>query len=335
MTVPFIRALFILLCAVIGHQLGPVFFTAQAGAAASLWGLAAGGAAAAAVVFLERSLVRVSLAGLSAVVFGSLLALIVAKITNQAIEALQPDLKWADTLKLTIVLILCYLGVVLAIRGRDEFKIVVPYVKFQGQTLAESPFLLDTSVIIDGRILDVIRTKFIEGRCVVPAFVLKELQALADSSDDLKRARGRRGLDILGKLRADPAAALTIDERDFEGIPDADSKLVKLGRVMNARILTNDFNLNKVAELQGAVILNVNQLAEALRRVLVPGERLEVSLSREGKERDQAVAYLDDGTMVVVEKGKARIGSTLPVIVTSVIKTVSGQMIFARIEDGR
>ncbi|HSV31986.1 MAG TPA: PIN domain-containing protein [Atribacteraceae bacterium] len=190
--------------------------------------------------------------------------------------------------------------------------------------------ILDTSAIVDGRIADVCKTGFIEGDMLVPRFVLKELQQVADSQDPLKRSRGRRGLDILNRMRKEKKVNVRIADRDFPEIRDVDAKLIKLGKVIGGTVITNDFNLNKIAELEGVEVLNINDLANALKPYLLPGEELRVQIIREGKESDQGVGYLDDGTMVVVEGGKRHINNTLDTVVTSVLQTPAGRMIFVR-----
>jgi uncharacterized protein YacL len=190
--------------------------------------------------------------------------------------------------------------------------------------------LLDTSVIVDGRIADIARTGFLPGPMLVPSFVLTELQHIADSSDGLRRQRGRRGLDILNRLQKEPAISFRVTDLDVEGVRDVDDKLVILARQLRCPILTNDYNLNRVAELQGVTVLNINELANAVKAVYLPGESLEVQVIQEGKEAGQGVGYLDDGTMVVVEDGKAHIDRTIGVVVTKVLQTAAGRMIFAR-----
>jgi uncharacterized protein YacL len=192
--------------------------------------------------------------------------------------------------------------------------------------------ILDTSVIIDGRIIDLCQTKFIEGRLVIPRFVLKELQQIADSSDALRRNRGRRGLDILHKLQKLERVVVKIHDEDFPEINEVDAKLIKMAKVLDAKVFTNDFNLNKVAELEGVAVLNINDLSNALKSVVLPGELLEVKIVKEGKEYNQGVAYLDDGTMVVVEEARKILGQTVEVTVTSVLQTSAGRMIFGKID---
>lgn len=199
----------------------------------------------------------------------------------------------------------------------------------EGRGLEEHK-ILDTSVIIDGRIADICKTGFIEGTIVIPEFVLEELQHIADSSDLLKRNRGRRGLDILNKIQKELDVKVLIYEGDFEEISEVDSKLVKLAKVLRGKVVTNDFNLNKVCELQGVSVLNINDLANAVKPVVLPGEEIIVQVIKDGKEHGQGVAYLDDGTMIVVEGGREYIGTTMEVLVTSVLQTSAGRMIFAK-----
>ncbi len=192
--------------------------------------------------------------------------------------------------------------------------------------------ILDTSVIIDGRIADILRTGFLEGRLIIPGFVLEELQKIADSSDTLKRKRGRRGLDVVKAMQDDLLQQVEIVNTDYDDITEVDAKLVRLAKQIGGLVITNDFNLNKVAEIQGVGVLNINDLANAVKPVVLPGEDMLVFLAKEGKENGQAVAYLDDGTMIVVESGKKHIGESVNVVVTSVLQTSAGRMIFARMK---
>jgi len=331
MTFGFIRALFILICTVVGFQLGTAFQ-----GYGTFWGLVGAGIGAGIaffIILIEHLIGKVSLRGLSAAVFGLILALIVSKFLSGAIDLIpQIDPGTASTWKLVLVLVLCYFGMVFSMRGRDEFNLIVPYVRFDRQDQKDTILILDTSVIIDGRILDICQTKFVQGRFIVPRFVLKELQQVADSQDALKRNRGRRGLDVLNKLRKSPEVSVKIHEEDFPAVSSVDEKLVKLAKLLGAQILTNDFNLNKVAEFQGVTILNINELANALRPIVLPGEMMEVRLVKEGKEHNQAIGYLDDGTMVVVDNAKRFLGNIQHVMVTSVLQTAAGRMIFAKLD---
>jgi len=190
---------------------------------------------------------------------------------------------------------------------------------------------VDTSAIIDGRIQDILKTKFMEGKIVIPRFVLKELQQIADSTDPIKRQRGRRGLEILNTIQKESGLNLSLHEEEFPEVKEVDAKLVKLAQLLQAKILTVDFNLNHVASFQGVKVLNINELANALKPVVFPGEQMQIKLLKEGKEYNQGVGYLDDGTMVVVEDGRRLIGQEIKVVVTSVLQTPAGRMIFTKI----
>ena len=333
MTFGFIRALFVLISAIVGFQLGSAF--QGVGTVWALVGAAIGVGLAGVIILIEAGLGKLSLRGLSAAVFGLILALIISRFLTGAIDLI-PDMDpvFGSSLKLVLVLVMGYFGMVFAMRGRDEFNIIIPYIKFDRQDQKDTVLILDTSVIIDGRILDICQTKFLEGRFVIPGFVLKELQQVADSQDPLKRNRGRRGLDILNKIKKLQHVGVRIHEEDFTDISGVDEKLIKLAKLLSARILTNDFNLNKVAELRGITILNINELAQSLRPILLPGEMVEVRLVKEGKEHSQAIGYLDDGTMVVVDNARRLIGQSAQATVTSVLQTAAGRMIFARLEEG-
>lgn len=333
MTFGFIRTLFILISAVVGYQLGSDY--QGVGSAWALGGIGIGVGLSLLVILVEMGLGRLSLRGLSAAVFGLILALIVSRFVTGAIDLI-PEINpaLASSLKLVLVLILAYFGMIFAMRGRDEFNLIIPYVRFDRQDQKDEVLILDTSVIIDGRIHDICQAKFLGGRLVVPNFVLKELQQVADSADPLKRNRGRRGLDVLNKLKKIPHVTVRIDDEEFPEISTVDEKLIKLAKLLSGKVLTNDFNLNKVAEIQNVPILNINELAQALRPMLLPGETLELRLMKEGKEKDQAIGYLDDGTMVVVDGARKFIGQSTSVSVTSALQTAAGRMIFAKLEEG-
>jgi len=236
-------------------------------------------------------------------------------------------------------IILGYLGISVAIKKHGELITAVSGLPWIGKERVKDKKqnpqyykILDTSVIIDGRIADICKSGFIEGTLIIPGFVLKELQHIADSSDLLKRNRGRRGLDILHRIQKELDVKVEIDNRDFEDIAEVDSKLVKMGQVLKAKIITNDYNLNKVAELQGVSVLNINELSNAVKPVVLPGEEMVVHIVKDGKEFGQGVAYLDDGTMIVVDGGKKCVGDTIEVLVTSVLQTAAGRMIFAKLK---
>jgi uncharacterized protein YacL len=226
---------------------------------------------------------------------------------------------------------MAYLGIVLGSKKIDEFFDLA--FTTSKERLFDNVRILDTSVIIDGRIADVCDTGFIEGNLIVPRFVLEELQYIADSSDSIKRSRGRRGLDILNRMQKSTGINIEVVEQDFPELKGVDAKLVAMARKMSAKIVTNDFNLNKVAELQGIKILNINELANAVKPLVLPGEPMTVKIIKEGKEPGQGVAYLDDGTMIVVDNAQQCQGLTVEVWVTSVLQTTAGRMIFAELKE--
>ena len=331
MDLRFVRLCFVIISALLGSQVIGVAQDLPI-ALRTLLGAAAG----AILIFVEAAvhhIGRVSTRGFSAAVFGLLFGLIMAKLGSDAVALILVNQGAMAATRVALTWGFCYLGMALALRGRDEFNIIVPYVRLVRHDRGEEARVVDTSAIIDGRLLDLCQTGFIDGRLIIPRFVLKELQAVADSADPIKRGRGRRGLEVLKQLQQLPTIDVKIHDEDIPGIPETDEKLVKLAQVMGARIITNDYNLNKVAELQEVGVLNVNELAQALRPVVLPGETLEIKPIKEGKEHHQAVAYLDDGTMVVVEQGRPLIGQSIRATVTSVLQTAAGRMVFARPEN--
>ena len=243
-----------------------------------------------------------------------------------------PIIRWTA---FATLLMFPYLGLTLGVRygredGRDD---TLATTSNPSERRFRTPKLLDTSVIIDGRIADLCETGFMEGEFVIPQFILQELQHISDSADSLKRARGRRGLDVLNHIQKNNDVVVEIIEDDFPHIKEVDAKLVELGKKLGAKILTNDLNLNKVAELQGVRVLNINELSNALKPVVLPGETMRVFVLKEGKEAGQGVAYLDDGTMVVVDNAKRHIGKNVDVVVTSILQTSAGRMIFTRLRE--
>lgn len=227
----------------------------------------------------------------------------------------------------------CYLAISFILQTKDDFRFIIPYVEFNKQTKGARPILLDTSVLIDGRITDIANTGIMESQLIVPQFVLDELQSVADSSDKLKRNRGRRGLDVLTQLRGNKRVEIILYDSLVPGedaIAEVDSKLVFLAKELGARVLTNDFNLNKIAQLRGVDVININELATALKPVVLPGERMMVRLVKSGEEPGQGVGYLDDGTMVVVDQGRQYLNEEVEFSVTSVLQTAAGKMIFGR-----
>ncbi|MFH0763712.1 MAG: PIN domain-containing protein [Candidatus Omnitrophota bacterium] len=331
MTIIFVRLFFIFISSVAGYYIGTLLgdFTVKW----AVGGAVIGFFSSAAIILAEMGMRRFSIRNLSAAVFGLIFGFFMAWVLTSVMRLIPMSLQLFSSLQIILILIFCYLGMVIAMRGKDEFNLIIPYVKFVRQDKRDEIVILDTSVIIDGRIADIFQTHFIEGRIVIPRFVLKELQQIADSQDALKRNRGRRGLDILNKIQKNTALDVKIQEEDFPEVKEVDAKLVKLAKLLGAKIFTNDFNLNKVAEFQGISVLNINELANSLRPVVLPGETMEVRIAKEGKEYNQGIAYLDDGTMVVVDNSKHIIGAVAKVVVTSVLQTSAGRMIFARLED--
>ncbi len=248
----------------------------------------------------------------------------------------QINIEWLSLLLTIIIyLFLGYLGMSIATKRWKELswsELVRKIQKDKSQTYSvqSSPKILDTSVIIDGRIFDICKTGFIEGPLIIPNFILEELRHIADSSDTLKRNRGRRGLDILNRIQKELDIPVEIYDKDFEDGMEVDSKLLKLGKMLNGKVITNDYNLNKIAEFQGVPVLNINELANAVKPVVLPGEEMTVQVIKDGKEIGQGIAYLDDGTMIVVDGGKKHVGETIGVLVTSVLQTAAGRMIFAK-----
>ena len=290
--------------------------------------------------WMEDHLLKAPIGDLLFGSLGLIIGLIVAFLLSFSVDAIElPVIN--SVLPVLLTIILGYLGFQVGFKKRDEIvqmfaggKTTTQKKKSDDsnpQALQQSSYkLLDTSVIIDGRIADISTTGFIEGVLVVPQFVLSELQHIADSSDTLKRTRGRRGLDILKRLQSERASAVLITEEDFDDVQEVDMKLMRLAKKMEGMVVTNDFNLNKVCELHQVPVLNINDLANAVKPVVIPGEEMHVVVIKDGKEHNQGVAYLDDGTMIVVEDGKAHIGQAIDVIVTSVLQTSAGRMIFAK-----
>jgi len=319
-----VRILFVISSVIIGYY--------QAPESASLLGALIGVLAAGIIIIAEIGMRKTSVKGLSSTVFGLILGLIMAKLVGDAFSLAPISADSLLHIRLILTLIFCYLGMLIGLRGKDEFNIIIPYVRLRRQDQSENVILLDTSVIIDGRILDICKTKFLTGKLIIPKFVLKELQQIADSTDPIKRQRGRRGLEILHSIQKESELDISLHEEDFPEVLEVDAKLVKLAKLLEAKILTVDFNLNRVASIQGIKVLNINELSNALKPVVFPGEEMQLKLIKEGKEHNQAVGYLDDGTMVVVEDARRLIGQEIKVVVTSVLQTQAGRMIFTKIE---
>src|SRR6186997_1866491 len=285
------------------------------------------------IIYLEERLHQTSLANVFGALLGGACGLLIARMLGAA-------LFWANTgdtrvvfLHSLILLVLPYVGLVLGGKSGEWLEPERIAGLFRPQTQQRRYRNLDTSVIIDGRIADICETGFVDGTLVVPQFVLKELQQVADSSDSLRRNRGRRGLDILQRIQKMSGLDVIISDADFPDVKEVDLKLIELARSLQGKIVTNDFNLNKVAQLRGVDVLNINELANSLKPVVLPGETMKVFILKEGKEYNQGVAYLDDGTMVVVDNARSMIGRTIDVVVTSVLQTTAGKMIFGRFID--
>ncbi len=276
---------------------------------------------------------------LSAVYFGLLLGLILGTLFSMAIvpllEASPGARELVQPVRLLITLLCAYISVSTLMQTKDEFRFIIPYVEFSKQIKGGRPLVLDTSVIIDGRIADICDTRIVDNTLLVPRFVLQELQAIADSGDKLKRNRGRRGLDVLKRMQNNPKIELQMHEANLEGLRDVhkvDERLVVFAKAVGARVVTNDYNLNKIAQLQGVEVINLNELANAMKSVALPGEVLNVRIVKQGDQVGQGVGYLEDGTMVVVEQGRSAIGQEVNLTVTSVLQTPAGRMIFGRFE---
>lgn len=299
-----------------------------------LMGAAVGFVAAILLMLLELYVARIPTKVLLTALMGLVAGLIVGNLLFLSLFFLT-DAK-GSILPYVYNLFFGYIGLVLGIRRSGDIIEIFPFLSptHRGERggFGRSTKILDTSVIIDGRIADICEAGFIEGTLIIPRFILRELQKIADSPDPLRRNRGRRGLDVLNRIQKKVSVDVRIQETDFPELRDVDAKLVRLARVMDAKIMTNDYNLNKIAELEGVSVLNINELAEALKPVVLPGEELTLHIVKEGKEFGQGVAYLDDGTMVVVDNGKDHIGEKVEVTVTSVLQTTAGRMIFTRLK---
>ena len=305
-------------------------------------------------IWVEVQLNKMPIHDVIAGAVGLAVGLIIANLLGNAFSKI-PVI--GDYIPVIFSIVLGYLGIHIMIKKRKEIvelfdflprfvkeysknkeiKNAAPAAAMAGTAATPPPVaenklykLLDTSVIIDGRIADICQSGFIEGTLLIPVFVLEELQHIADSSDLLKRTRGRRGLDILQRIRTESHMQVEIDNRDFDDITEVDSKLVRLGQIVGGKIITNDYNLNKVSELRGVPVLNINELSNAVKPVVIPGETMRVNVVKEGKESGQGVAYLDDGTMIVIENGRRHINTTIDVEVTSALQTAAGRMFFAK-----
>jgi len=297
-----------------------------------MFGAIIGAISAFIIIIIEAGLRKVSVSGLSSAAFGLILGLIMSKLVGDTLSITAINPGTLSFVRIILTLTFSYLGMVIALRAKDNFSVIIPYVRLRRQDQSGEIVLLDTSAIIDGRIVDIFKTKFLGGKIIIPKFVLRELQQIADSTDSIKRQRGRMGLEILNTIQKESGLDITINDEDFVEMTEVDAKLVKLAKLLEAKILTVDFNLNRVATIQGIKVLNINELANALKSVVFPGEEMQVRLIKEGKEHNQAIGYLEDGTMVVVEDGRRLIGQEVKALVTSVLQTQAGRMIFTKLE---
>jgi uncharacterized protein YacL len=318
------RAFFILILSIAAYFLNP--FQASPWVAAAC-GLVLGGG----IILFEIRLEQVSLKRLIGAAFGSVLGIIGAYLMSLVIREALPTQRFVP---LCVLLWMTYVGLIVGAKKGEMLNLAALGGIFGGEKSSKKTFkILDTSVIIDGRIADIAETGFLDGVLVIPQFVLRELQLVADSADSMKRNRGRRGLDILQRIQKMAHLNVQIVEEDFPQVREVDMKLIELAKIYDCKVITNDFNLNKVAQLHGVEVLNINELANSLKPIVLPGETMRVFILKEGKEYNQGVAYLDDGTMVVVDNAKKMISKTIDIAVTSVLQTTAGKMIFGKFDE--
>ncbi|REK07474.1 MAG: PIN/TRAM domain-containing protein [Planctomycetota bacterium] len=290
---------------------------------------------AAGVIALDRLTPRKRIDTISAVYLGLIVGLFLTYVLRLALNpVLAEGSPVIPIVELVLGTVLCYTCISVLLQTKDDFRFIIPYVEFVKEVKGLKPYVLDTSVVIDGRIADVVETKVLDNQLIMPRFVIGELQAIADSSDKLRRSRGRRGLDILNRLSNNHDVDFKIFDRELPELAGhpVDLKLVLLAKYLQGKVVTNDYNLNKVARLHGVGVINLNDLANALKPVVLPGENLEVKIVKQGEEVGQGVGYLDDGTMIVVEGGRDHINQNVRIAVTSVLQTSAGRMIFGRYE---
>ena len=327
-----IRILFLSLCTAGGYAVSQVRPEFTDLSHSGLIGMAIGFGFGGWMIAVDEMLKGFSLRAFSATTFGLLLGTVVALLVDSSglFENAPENVRWL--IRLGLFLGFGYIGIILAMRSnKEDFSLIIPYVRFAPQNKPDNLLLLDTSVIIDGRIADLIETGFLEGLIVVPRFVLKEIQQIADSSDPIKRARGRRGLEMLNRLQHNAHTEVRIHDGDFPEEPEVDTKLVHLAHNLNARLYTNDYNLARIAELQKISYVNLHEVAKCLKVILLPGETLQLKIVREGRDKGQGIGYLPDGTMVVVNNGQSHIGQQIEVQVQSLLQTGAGVIVFAEI----
>ena len=330
-----IRILFLCLCTTGGYAVSQVREEFVGLQYSALLGAVIGFGFGWLMIAIDEMLKGFSLRAFSAITFGLLLGMVVALLIDNSGLFENVDVNTRKTVRLALFLSFSYIGMVLAMRSnKEDFSLIIPYVRFAPRNKPDNFLLLDTSVIIDGRIADLIESNFLEGIVVVPRFVLKELQQIADSADATKRARGRRGLEMLTRIQRNTRNEVKIHDGDFPEENEVDTKLVHLARNLNAKLFTNDYNLNQLAELQNVKHVNLHDLAKNLKPALLAGDQLSIKLVREGKDKGQGVGYLPDGTMVVVNNGQTRIGQQVEIQVTQMLQTGAGVIVFSELRPG-
>jgi uncharacterized protein YacL len=325
-----IRLLFLGLCILAGYAISQVREEFVGLPHAGWFGMMIGFGFGGLLIAVDEMLKGFSLRAFSATTFGLLLGTLVALLVDHSglFERADPDQRWL--IRLGLFLSFGYIGIILAMRSnKEDFSLIIPYVRFSPQNKPDNLLLLDTSVIIDGRIADLIETRLLEGLIIVPRFVLREIQQIADSGDAVKRARGRRGLEMLNRIQRNGKIEVRIHDGDFPDDKEVDSKLVRLARNLNAKLFTNDYNLGKIAALQKVNCINLHEVSKCLKVILLPGEMLQMKIVREGKDKGQGVGYLPDGTMVVVNNGQSHIGQQVEAEVQTLLQTGAGIIVFA------
>lgn len=325
-----IRIFFLLLCMIGGYSISQV---QPSLVHSSINGAVIGFGFGGLLIAVDEMLKGFSLRAFSAATFGLMLGSLIAWMVDRSglfVYADELPTRWL--IRLCLFVGFSYIGMILAMRSnKEDFSLIIPYVRFTRQNAPPSIILLDTSAIIDGRVADLIEYRFIEGTVVVPRFVLKELQHIADSPDPIRRARGRRGLDVLSRIQKIPMLEFKLHESDFRDEPAVDAKLIRLAKAIGAKLFTTDFNLGKVAELQSVPFVNIAALANSMKTILLPGEILQLRIAREGKDKGQGVGYMNDGTMVVVNQAANMIGQQIEVQVQSTLQTGAGVIVFAEV----